>query len=59
MKNALECARPKRVFVSMSLERQLNQAVEQCRIFETRRFPHLCVHADRREAWNRVELIEE
>ena len=47
------------LFFAMLVERQLNQAVDQLRIGNPRRLPHLRVHADRREAGDGIDFVQE
>src|ERR1700678_2934504 len=46
-------------FFAVEIERKLDQFVEQLRIRKSRRFPELRIHADGRETWNGVELVDE
>src|ERR1051326_5656800 len=51
-------ARAELLLFCVSFERQLDQAIEQLWIGKTARVPHLRVHADRREAGNRVDFVD-
>src|SRR5580704_11900463 len=44
---------------AVKLERQLDQAINQLRVWQARGFPQLWIHADGREAGNRIEFVDE
>src|SRR5262249_30177916 len=45
-------------FFAMLFESKLDQFVDQLAKWDAARFPHLWIHADRREAGNGVHLVE-
>src|SRR5581483_799272 len=50
-------ARSELLLFPMALDGQFDEAVEQARVRQAARLPQLRVHADRREAGNRVDLV--
>src|SRR5713226_1762114 len=49
---------PRRLFQSVPLQRELDQPVDQLRKWQPAMFPHFRIHADRREAWNCIDLVD-
>src|SRR5206468_12967590 len=47
------------LFLGMAFERERDEAIEQLGILEAACGPHLRVHADGREAGNRVHFVQE
>src|SRR5207302_9471969 len=43
---------------AMALERHLDQPVDQLRVGDARGFPQLGIHRDRREPWDRLDLVQ-
>src|SRR5438034_1940645 len=57
-KNLRSDARAQTLFVGVAFDRERDEAIEQLRIRESARLPQLRVHADRREARERVHLVQ-
>src|SRR5689334_5026056 len=46
------------LLLAVAFEGEFDEAIDQLRVVEAARRPHLRVHADRREAGQRVELVQ-